>query len=87
MSSGRKIVAPVTAEDIRKWEEGWAEMMVTIWRENMVDSMRAQIRMLTKGDVSKKDYILNHVDTWTALEELDAQAQELEEIKQRNGSK
>ena len=58
-----------------------------VTQENMVDSMRAQIRMLTKGDVSKKDYILNHVDTWTALEELDAQAQELEEIKQRNGSK
>ena len=36
MSSGRKIVAPVTAKDIREWEEGWAEMMVTIWRENII---------------------------------------------------
>ena len=36
MSSGRSIKRPVTEQDIRKWEEGWAEMMVTIWRENIL---------------------------------------------------
>lgn len=41
----REIKRPVTEEDIRKWEEGWAEMMVTIWREKIlrlgiVDTMR-----------------------------------------------
>ena len=36
MSSGRSIKRPVTEEDVRKWEQGWAEMMVTIWRENIL---------------------------------------------------
>jgi len=36
MSSGREIKRPVTEDDVRKWEEGWAEMMVTIWRENIL---------------------------------------------------
>ena len=36
MSSGRKIVRPVTEEDIRKWEKSWSEMMVKIWTENIL---------------------------------------------------
>lgn len=36
MSSGREIRRPVTDEDIRQWERGWSEMMVTIWRENII---------------------------------------------------
>jgi hypothetical protein len=36
MSSGRDIKRPVTEEDIREWERGWAEMMVKIWRENIL---------------------------------------------------
>lgn len=46
MPSGkREIRRPVTEEDIRAWEDGWAEMMITIWRENIlklgiVDTMR-----------------------------------------------
>lgn len=36
MSSGREIRRPVTEEDIRAWERGWSEMMVTIWKENII---------------------------------------------------
>ena len=36
MSSGREIRRPVAEEDIRAWERGWADMMVTIWRENIL---------------------------------------------------
>ena len=53
--------------------------------EGLRDSARAQIRSLTKGDVTKQDYILNKTDTWTALGELDALAMEAEEIKRKYG--
>lgn len=33
----REIKRPVSEEDIRKWEEGWSEMMVKIWREKILD--------------------------------------------------
>ena len=33
----RRIKQPVTAEDIRGWERGWADMMITIWRENLLN--------------------------------------------------
>lgn len=36
MSSGREIRRPVTEQDIREWERAWADMMVTIWEENIV---------------------------------------------------
>ena len=32
----REIKRPVTEQDIRGWERGWAEMMVKIWRENIL---------------------------------------------------
>ena len=41
----------------------------------------AQIRLLTKGDVTKEEYILNKTTTLRALTELDAQARESEELK------
>lgn len=53
----------------------------------LADNARAQIRLLTKGDVTKQDYIMNNTDTWTALAELDAQAKEAEEIERRYGKK
>lgn len=56
-----------------------------ITRETLIESMRAQIRLLTKGDVTKQAYILEETDTWTALAELDAEAKEAEEIKNRYG--
>ena len=37
--------------------------------------MAAQIRILTKGDITKNDAILKS-DTWSALLELDALAKE-----------
>lgn len=36
MSSGREIRQPVTEEDIRAWERGWADMMIKIWKENIL---------------------------------------------------
>lgn len=53
--------------------------------ENQMESVRAQIRLLTKGDVTKREYILDKTDTWAALEELDALAMEAEEIKKKYG--
>lgn len=51
MTNGRKeIRRPVTEEDIRAWEDGWSEMMITIWRENIlrlgiVDTMQLYNKM------------------------------------------
>lgn len=46
----RDIKRPVTEQDIRAWEHDWADMMVTIWRENIlrlgiVDTRRLHDRM------------------------------------------
>lgn len=48
------------------------------------DSMNAQIRGLTKGDVTKEKEILA-MDTWRALTELDAMAKEYQEMKDKYG--
>lgn len=32
----REIKKPVKESDIRKWERGWAEMMINIWQENIL---------------------------------------------------
>ena len=56
-----------------------------ITQESLIEAMRAQIRLLTKGDVTKQKYILEETDTWTALAELDALAKEAEEIKHKYG--
>lgn len=50
-------------------------------QESQLEMMDAQIRMLTKGDVTKENEILNHTYTRRALTELDAQAREAEEIR------
>ncbi len=44
------------------------------------DSMDAQIRALTKGDITKEAEVLQ-LDTWRALTELNAQAKEFEELR------
>ena len=44
------------------------------------ESMDAQIRALTKGDVTKEAEVLQ-LDTWRALTELNAQAKEYEDIR------
>ena len=43
------------------------------------DAMNAQIRALTKGDITKEKEILS-LDTWRALTELNAQAKEYKQI-------
>lgn len=62
-----------------------ASEQTEVTQRSQYESTQAQIRLLTKGDVTKQDYILNHTDTWTALAELDALAQEAEEIKRKYG--
>ena len=57
----------------------------SVTRENLYENTQAQIRLLTKGDVTKQKYILEQTDTWTALAELDALAKEAEEIKRKYG--
>ena len=62
-----------------------AEGEGTISQESQTESMRTQIRMLTKGDVTKEEYILNSLSVWTAMAELNAQAREAEEIMRKSG--
>ena len=50
--------------------------------EMLRQSMNAQIRALTGGDITKEDAVLN-MDTWRALTELDAKAKEVEDIKRQ----
>lgn len=49
------------------------------------DAMNAQIRALSKGDITKEKDVLG-MDTWRALTELQAQAEEYEEIKRKYGN-
>lgn len=53
-------------------------------QEDQRESMNAQIRLLTKGDVTKNDQVLN-TPLEPALAELDALAREAEEIKKKYG--
>lgn len=57
MSSGRReIRKPVTEEDIRKWEQEWSKMMVTIWKENIT-----RLKIIDTGRLhdSLKDSVSN----------------------------
>lgn len=53
---------------------------------NVEETMNAQIRALTKGDVTKEQEILA-LDTWRALTELNAQAREYKELNAQLNSK
>ena len=46
------------------------------------ESMNAQIRALTKGDITKESIVLK-MDTWRALTELDALAREYDEFNRK----
>jgi hypothetical protein len=46
------------------------------------ESMNAQIRALTKGDITKESTVLK-MDTWRALTELDALAREYDEFNRK----
>ena len=48
--------------------------------------MDAQIRALTKGDITKEKEILS-LDTWRALTELNAQAKEYKQINAQINAK
>lgn len=50
------------------------------------ESMNAQIRALTKGDITKEREILS-LDTWRALTELNAQAKEYKQINAQLNAK
>lgn len=61
-----------------------AEGQQTGTQEAQREMMDAQIRLLTKGDVTKKQAVYN-VPAWDALTELDALARDSEEFKQKYG--
>ena len=54
--------------------------------EQIQNAVNAQIRALTKGDITKETKVLS-LDTWRALTELDAQAHEYEELNRKYPSK
>lgn len=54
--------------------------------EQLQESMDAQIRALTKGDITKEREILS-LDTWRALTELNAQAKEYKQINAQLNAK
>ena len=54
--------------------------------EMLQNAVNAQIRALTKGDITKEKEVLS-LDTWRALTELDAQAREYEELNRKFPSK
>ena len=54
--------------------------------EVLQNAVNAQIRALTKGDITKEQQVLS-LDTWRALTELDAQAREYEEMNRKYPSK
>lgn len=56
-----------------------------VTQESLIESANAQMRLLTKGDVTKDQYIRDEVKTWTAMAELDALAKEAEEIRRKYG--
>ena len=54
--------------------------------EMLQNAVNAQIRALTKGDITKESEVLS-LDTWRALTELDAQAREYEELNKQYPTK
>lgn len=52
--------------------------------QQVTDAMNAQIRALTKGDVTKEKEVLG-LDVWRAMTELNAQAKEYTEYKHKYG--
>lgn len=52
--------------------------------QKLQSAMNAQIRTLTGGDITKRRQVLE-MDVWTAMWELDAKAEEYNEIKRKYG--
>ena len=71
---------PATGDDNDLLGGGAAQSL----SRRLQESMNAQIRALTKGDITKERDILA-MDTWRALTELDALARESEELERKYG--
>ena len=56
------------------------------YARQVIDAMNAQIRALTKGDITKEKEVLA-MDCWRALTELDAIARETEELNRKYNTK
>lgn len=57
------------------------------FRESLVEQMNIQIRALTEGDVTKESLILDGIDCWRALTELNEKAREAQEMKSKLNNK
>ena len=69
-------VAGASAADGNMIEHGGSQY------EMLQNAVNAQIRALTKGDITKEQQVLS-LDTWRALTELDCQAREFEELNSK----
>ena len=52
-------------------------------RQTQFEMMQMQVRLLTKGDVTRYQQVMDS-DTWQALYELDALTRESEEFKKKH---
>lgn len=73
---------PVSSEDENKNLLGPSASL----GRRIIDANNAQLRALTKGDITKENEILS-LDTWRALTELNAQAKEYEELQRQMNKK
>lgn len=61
----KKVVQPVSEEDVRKFEREWTDMMITIWRENIarlgiIDTGRLYNEHTSKIDVIEGEINIVH---------------------------
>ena len=76
----RNFLQPVTSDNANLLDSGRSQY------EILTAAVNAQIRALTKGDVTKESEVLA-LDTWRALTELDALAREYQELNSKYPSK
>ena len=72
----RNFLQPATSDNANLLDNGRSQY------EILSAAVNAQIRALTKGDVTKEKEVLA-LDTWRALTELDALAREYQELEKR----
>ncbi|MBR5118213.1 MAG: hypothetical protein IK100_06160 [Muribaculaceae bacterium] len=76
----RNFLQPATSDNANLLDSGRSQY------EILTAAVNAQIRALTKGDVTKEKEVLA-LDTWRALTELDALAREYQELNSKYPSK
>lgn len=76
----KEVFARAFPKFFRKSEAGQSE---EDFRENLVQQMNIQIRALTEGDVTKEALILDSIDCWRALTELNEKAREAQEFERK----